>query len=496
MRRKILALDQGTTSSRAILFDQDGSLIDQHSEPLPCTYPASGWVEQDPQEIWLSQLACMVAILEKNRLTMSEIDALGITNQRETIIAWNKETSEPLYNAIVWQCRRTADFCDQLKEEGFEEIIREKTGLLADPYFTGTKLRWLLENVPEARELAQKNKLAVGTVDSWLIWNLTGGEKHVTDVTNASRTQLFNIHTLSWDEEILKRFSIPSSILPEVVPSSGEIAATNPKMFDSSVLIAGIAGDQQAALFGQACFEKGMAKNTYGTGCFLLMNTGSKPVASQSGLLTTIAWQDQDGINYALEGSVFIAGAAIQWLRDGLGLFEDASDTEAMANQVNDTGGVYLVPAFVGLGAPYWDSYARGSMMGLTRDTNRNHIVRAGLESIAYQSFDVLTSMEKDLGEGLTELRIDGGASNNNFLCQFQADLLGCDVVRPKITETTAMGAAFLAGLAVGTWKSKEEVEALWAEDRTFQTRGSRQSMRSQISGWHKAVERSKTWAV
>lgn len=495
MKGKIIALDQGTTSSRAILFDQDGTLLDQFSEDFQCIYPASGWVEQDPMEIWLSQLACLVAILEKNNLNLDQIDALGITNQRETIIAWNKENGEPIHNAIVWQCRRTADFCDLLKEEGFEDVIRKKTGLLADPYFSGTKIRWLLQNIPEASSLAKKGKLAVGTVDSWLIWNLTNGNTHVTDVTNASRTQLFNIHTLSWDQEILERFDIPESILPRVVPSMGAIATADSQIFGSSVLITGVAGDQQAALFGQACFEKGMAKNTYGTGCFLLMNTGNKPVNSQSGLLTTIAWQDNEETVYALEGSVFVAGAAIQWLRDGLSLFKDADETEAIAQEVSSTGGVYLVPAFVGLGAPHWDSYARGTLIGLTRDTNRSHIVRAGLESIAYQSFDVLTSMEKDLGENLYELRIDGGASKNNFLCQFQADLLGCDVIRPKITETTAMGAAFMAGLAAGTWKSTKELESLWKEDRVFSPKASRKAFQSQVTGWHKAVERSKNWS-
>ena len=495
MKGKILALDQGTTSSRAILFDQDGTLIDQFSETFPSIYPESGWVEQDPQEIWLSQLACIVAILEKNNLALNAVDALGITNQRETIVAWDKETGEPIHNAIVWQCRRTAEFCDLLKEEGFEDIIRQKTGLLADPYFSGTKIRWILQNVPQAAALAKQNRLAVGTIDSWLLWNLTDGERFVTDISNASRTQLLNIHTLDWDDEILKRFDIPRSILADIVPSIGIMAETNAKLFGSSIPIAGIAGDQQAALFGQACFEKGMAKNTYGTGCFLLMNTGTSPIVSNSGLLTTIAWKDHHETVYALEGSVFVAGAAIQWLRDGLTLFKDVSETESLALKVKSTGGVYLVPAFVGLGAPHWDAYARGTLIGLTRDTNRSHIVRAGLESIAFQSHDVLTSMEKDLGEGLTELRVDGGASNNNFLCQFQADILGSDVIRPKITETTAMGAAFMAGLATGTWKSKQEVELLWREDRIFTPKGSRSSFQSQVNGWHKAVERSKNWS-
>jgi glycerol kinase len=496
MSGMILALDQGTTSSRAILFNREGNIVAQHSEPLTCTYPGSGWVEQDPQEIWLSQLGCMVAVLEKSKTAMSQVEALGITNQRETVIAWNKETGEPLYNAIVWQCRRTAAFCDELKEEGFEEVIRSKTGLLADPYFSGTKIHWILNNVPEAQRLAIEDKLAVGTVDSWLVWNLTGGKTHITDATNASRTQLYDIFKNDWDEEILNRFSIPHSALPKVVPSTGIVASTDAEMFDSSVLIAGIAGDQQAALFGQGCFEKGMAKNTYGTGCFLLMNTGEVPVESETGLLTTIAWKTQESTTYALEGSVFIAGALVQWLRDGLGLFKDVAETNDMATLVRNTGGVYIVPAFVGLGAPHWDPYARGIMVGLTRDTNRFHIVRAAIEAIAYQSFDVLTSMERDLCGSLTELRIDGGASLNNFLCQFQADLLGCDVVRPKVTETTALGAAYLAGLAVGTWKSTDELEALWQADTAFEPRGSRNDMRSQIKGWHRAVERSKNWAI
>jgi len=478
MTQIIMALDQGTTSSRTILFDESGKIVAEANAALECQYPQSGWVEQVPEDIWNSQRQTIEAALAKAQLTMKDISGVGITNQRESTIAWNRETGEALGPAINWQCRRTADFCEELKAEGFDKLLRKRTGLVTDPYFSGTKMRWILENVPEARKLADQGKLCFGTVDSWLIWKLTGGRVHATEISNASRTLVFNIKTCEWDEEILARFGIPPETLPEVKPSSGVIAMVNPELFGGEAPIAGVAGDQQAALFGQACFEPGMAKNTYGTGCFMISNTGSEMVFSKHGLLTTIAWQigsePYSEVTYALEGSVFIAGALIQWLRDGLQLFEDASETQAMAESVADSGGVFIVPAFVGLGAPHWDPYARGTILGLTRDTNRNHIVRASLEAIAYQSAEILRSIAKDTGVELKELRIDGGAAVNDFLCQFQADLLGLKVTRPKILETTAMGAAFLAGLAVGVWKNQTEIRKLWQEEKTFSAKRSR----------------------
>jgi len=491
-----MALDQGTTSSRTILFSEKGEIVADASAPLACHYPQSGWVEQDPQEIWASQSQTILEALKKAALTMKDITAVGITNQRESTIAWNRNTGEAIAPAINWQCRRTADYCEELKEEGFDRVLRNRTGLVTDPYFSGTKMRWILENVPQARELAEQGKLCFGTVDSWLIWQLTSGHVHVTEISNASRTMVFNIDSCSWDDEILSRFGIPRETLPEVRPSSGIIAQIDPELFGGSAPIAGVAGDQQAALFGQACFETGMAKNTYGTGCFMISNTGSEPVKSKHGLLTTIAWQIEQEVTYALEGSVFIAGALVQWLRDGLQLFEDASETQKMAESVSDSGGVFVVPAFVGLGAPHWDPYARGTIVGLSRDTNRNHIVRASLEAIAFQSAEVLQSIAKDTEQEIKELRIDGGAAANDFLCRFQADVLGLHVKRPQILETTAMGAAFLAGLSVGVWKDQDQISKMWKQEKKFSPNISREDSARMMEGWGRAVERAKEWVV
>ncbi len=490
----LMALDQGTTSSRALLFNRRGETLSEDQQEFPCLYPRGGWVEQNPETLWSSQINSLKRALEKSGKQASEITALGITNQRETLIAWNKETGEALTNAIVWQCRRTAGYCDQLKSEGFEPLFRKKTGLVLDAYFSGTKMRWILDNIPAAKKLASENKLAFGTVDSWLIFKLTAGRQHVTDVSNASRTLVYNIFESRWDEELLGILGIPPSTLPRVVSSSEVIARTDPSICGAEIPIAGIAGDQQSALFGQACTKKGMAKNTYGTGCFLLMNTGEQPILSKSGLLTTIAWKIGDELTYALEGSVFVAGALIQWLRDGMGIIQDASATESMAQSISDSGGVFVVPAFVGLGAPTWDPYARGTILGLTRDSNQNHIVRASLEAIAYQSLDVLKAMESDLGENLSELRVDGGACANNFLMQFQADLLGTPVSRPTTFETTALGAAFLAGLATGVFESVESLSQIWNEEQSFQPQGAPGKMDAQIKTWHKAIERAKNW--
>ncbi len=496
MSQIIMALDQGTTSSRTILFDENGIIVAEANASLDCHFPQSGWVEQVPEDIWSSQRETIEAVLAQAKLSMKDINAVGITNQRESTIAWNRKTGEALGPAINWQCRRTADFCEELKAEGFDRVLRNKTGLVTDPYFSGTKMRWILENVPDARKQADRGNLCFGTVDSWLIWKLTGGRVHATEISNASRTLVFNINTCAWDDEILSRFGIPRETLPEVKPSSGVIAMVNPELIGGEAPIAGVAGDQQAALFGQACFEAGMAKNTYGTGCFMISNTGSEMVFSQHGLLTTIAWQIGDEVTYALEGSVFIAGALVQWLRDGLEFFKDASETQAMAESVSDSGGVFVVPAFVGLGAPHWDPYARGTIVGLTRDTNRNHIVRASLEAIAYQSAEVLRSIANDTGVELKELRIDGGAAANDFLCQFQADLLGMKVTRPRILDTTAMGAAFLAGLAVGVWKDQTQIRKLWQEEKTFAANISREDANQKMDAWNRAVERSKGWIV
>jgi len=496
MAKIVMALDQGTTSSRTILFSEKGEIVAEASTPLACHYPHSGWVEQDPQEIWGSQSQTIREALKKAALTMKDIAAVGITNQRETIIAWNRNTGEAITPAINWQCRRTADYCEELKDEGFDRVLRNKTGLVTDPYFSGTKMRWLLENVPEANELAEHGNLCFGTVDSWLIWQMTSGQVHATEISNASRTMVFNIYTCSWDDEILARFGIPRETLPDVKPSSGIIAEIDPDLFGGSAPIAGVAGDQQAALFGQACFETGMAKNTYGTGCFMISNTGSKQVQSKHGLLTTIAWQIDQEVTYALEGSVFIAGALVQWLRDGMRFFADASETHEMAVSVSDSGGVFVVPAFVGLGAPHWDPYARGTIVGLSRDTNRNHIVRASLEAIAFQSAEVLQSIAKDIGQDIKELRIDGGAAANDFLCQFQADVLGLHVKRPQVLETTAMGAAFLAGLSVGVWRDQEQISKLWEQEKIFSPTISRQDSSRMMVEWGRALERAKGWVV
>ena len=494
-RKYVLALDQGTTSSRAILFDQAGKRVGVAQKEFTQIYPKAGWVEHDPMEIWGSQSGVAREVIEKLGVRPGEIAAIGITNQRETTIVWEKDTGKPIYNAIVWQCRRTASICDDLKARGLEPYIRENTGLVVDAYFSGTKLKWILDNVDDARERARNGELLFGTVDSWLIWNLTRGKVHVTDYSNASRTLLFNIMTLEWDQKILDAMDIPACMLPEVKASSTIYGHTDPQTFGGAAIpISGDAGDQHAALFGQACFSEGMAKNTYGTGCFMLMNTGEQRIPSKNGLLTTIAWGIDGKVNYALEGSIFMAGAAVQWLRDELKLIDNAAQSEELASTVPDTQGVYVVPAFVGLGAPYWDMYARGAILGLTRGSNRNHIVRATLESIAYQTRDVLQAMEDDSGISLKALKVDGGAVANNFLMQFQSDILGVPVKRPEITETTAMGAAFLAGLAVGFWKDKEEIAVMLKVSRTFTPAMSEAVRNQKYEGWKKAVARSQAW--
>lgn len=495
-RRYVIALDQGTTSSRAILFDQDGRPVGQVNLEFRQIYPQPGWVEHDPGEIWATQQRAVQDVLARTGITLAEVAAIGITNQRETTVVWDAETGEPVHNAIVWQCRRTASVCDDLTARGWAPRIREKTGLVVDAYFSGTKVKWILDNVPGVREKADQGRLRFGTIDSWLIWKLTGGRVHATDYSNASRTMLFNIHTLAWDEEILAELGIPRSMLPEALPSSHIYGESDPEVLGAAIPIAGVAGDQQAALFGQACFQPGDAKNTYGTGCFLLMNTGRKAVPSESGLLTTIAWGLGDRVEYALEGSIFIGGAAVQWLRDELGFFERSADSEALALSVPDSGGVYVVPAFVGLGAPYWDMYARGTIVGLTRGTGRAHITRATLESIAYQTRDVLGAMEKDAGIRLNRLKVDGGAVANNFLMQFQSDILGVPVDRPKVAETTALGAAYLAGLATGFWRSQAELADKWALDRGFTPTLPAEERERLYAGWRRAVERARGWAA
>ena len=494
-KKYVLALDQGTTSSRAILFDQAGRSVGAAQKEFTQIYPKAGWVEHDPMEIWGSQSGVAREVIEKLGVRPDEIAAIGITNQRETTIVWEKDTGKPIHNAIVWQCRRTASICDDLKARGLEPYIRENTGLVVDAYFSGTKLKWILDNVDGARERARNGELLFGTVDTWLIWNLTRGAVHVTDYSNAARTLLFNIKTLAWDQKILAELDIAACMLPEVKPSSVIYGHTDPQTFGSAAIpISGDAGDQHAALFGQACFSEGMAKNTYGTGCFMLMNTGEKPVPSKNGLLTTIAWGIDGKVNYALEGSIFMAGAAVQWLRDELKLIDNAAQSEELASAVPDTQGVYVVPAFVGLGAPYWDMYARGAILGLTRGSNRNHIVRATLESIAYQTRDVLQAMEEDSGIALKALKVDGGAVANDFLMQFQSDILGVPVKRPAITETTAMGAAFLAGLAVGFWKDKEEIAAMLKVSCTYTPAMTDVVRNEKYRGWKKAVARSQVW--
>ncbi|MFU0799891.1 MAG: glycerol kinase GlpK [Xylanivirga thermophila] len=497
MRKKyILAFDQGTTSSRAIVFDHTGKITGVAQKEFRQIYPKPGWIEHDPMEIWGTQSGVAREVLETKGIRPDEIAAIGITNQRETAIVWDKNTGRPIYNAIVWQCRRTADICDKLKEEGYEDYIRESTGLIVDAYFSGTKIKWILDNVEGAREKAEKGELLFGTVDTWLLWNLTRGKVHATDYSNASRTMLYNIKELKWDEKILDMLDIPISMLPEVRPSSEVYGITDPRTFGGAKIpIAGMAGDQQAALFGQICYQPGMAKNTYGTGCFMLMNTGDEMISSKNGLLTTIAWGIDNKVEYALEGSIFIGGAAVQWLRDELGLVRDAADTEYFATKVRDSNGVYLVPAFVGLGAPYWDMYARGILVGLTRGTNTNHIIRATLESISYQVRDVLEAMYQDSHIELKRLRVDGGASANNFLMQFQSEILGVPVERPQITETTALGAAYLAGLAVGFWDDINSIRDNWTIDRVFEPHISEERRERLYSGWKEAVERSKGWA-
>ncbi|NLJ57687.1 MAG: glycerol kinase GlpK [Tissierellia bacterium] len=487
-KKYVLALDQGTTSSRAILFDRNGKIIKISQKEFKQIYPAPGWVEQDPVEIWETQSnAAKEAIKD---VDVSEIACIGIANQRETTIMWDKDTGIPVYNAIVWQSRQTADICNQLKEAGLEPYIRENTGLIIDAYFSGTKIKWILDNVEGVREKAEKGNIIFGTVDSWLIWKLTGGKVHITDYSNASRTMIYNIKSLQWDEKLLNDLNIPMSILPEVRQSSEFYENTSAELLGAEIPISGIAGDQQAALFGQLCFQEGMVKNTYGTGCFMLMNTGEKIVKSNNGLITTIAWGLKGKVNYALEGSIFVAGAAIQWLRDQLKIIHDAADSEYFANKVSNTNGVYVVPAFTGLGAPHWDMYARGAILGLTRGANRNHIIRATLESIAYQTKDVIEAMIDDSEINLTVLKVDGGASANNFLMQFQSDILNVNIERPEITETTALGAAYLAGLAVGFWKSKGEVIQNWNMDRKFQPSMTEIERNNLYAGWKKAVER------
>ena len=497
MKKKyIMALDQGTTSSRAIIFNDEGRIVKVAQNEFTQYYPNKGWVEHDPMEIWGTQSGVAREVLETAGIRPGEIAAIGITNQRETTIVWDKVTGRPIYNAIVWQCRRTADICDDLKRRGLEDYVRDNTGLVIDAYFSGTKIRWILDNVEGAREKAENGELLFGNVDTWLIWNLTRGKVHVTDYSNASRTMIYNIKELKWDERLLKELDIPASMLPEVKQSSEIYGVTDPHTFGGAEIpIAGIAGDQQAALFGQACFEAGMAKNTYGTGCFMLMNTGEEMIPSKNGLITTIAWGVDGKVEYALEGSIFVAGAIVQWLRDELKLVSDASDSEYFATKVEDNNGVYIVPAFVGLGAPYWDMYARGTIVGLTRGSNRNHIIRASLESIAYQTRDVLEAMQEDSGIELQSLKVDGGAVANNFLMQFQSNILGVDVDRPEIIETTALGAAYLAGLAVGFWKDKQEISNKWKIETRFKSIMEEEEKEKLYRGWKKAVERSRDWA-
>ncbi len=496
MSKYVMALDAGTTSNRCILFDREGTIRSMAQKEFTQIFPQPGWVEHDANEIWATQLGVAVEAMGKVGAKAGDIAAIGITNQRETTIVWDRVTGEPVYNAIVWQCRRTSRFCDELKERGLTDWLRERTGLVIDAYFSATKLKWILDNVPNARKRAERGELLFGTVETWLIWKLTGGRVHVTDYSNAARTMLFNINTLTWDQEILDLLDIPASLLPTPVPSSQIYGETDPSFFGRPIPIAGAAGDQQAALFGQTCFEPGQAKNTYGTGCFLLMNTGERPVFSQNGLVTTIAWGLDGKVDYALEGSIFVAGAAIQWLRDELRLIDSAADSEYLAGKVPDTNGCYVVPAFTGLGAPHWDQYARGAIVGLTRGVNKNHIIRATLASIAYQTYDVIAAMEADSGIRLYNLKVDGGASANNLLMQMQSDIIQSTVSRPKCVETTALGAAYLAGLAVGYWSSREDVVRNWAIDRTFTPSIPSAARDEMVRGWERAVQRSLQWAT
>ena len=495
MKQYIMALDQGTTSSRCILFDKKGNICAMSQKEFTQCYPRPGWVEHNPVEIWSTQLAVATESMALLGVGAEQIEAIGITNQRETTIVWDKNTGEPVYPAIVWQCRRTADMIEALKADGFDEKVKQKTGLIPDAYFSASKIAWILENVPGAKERAQEGELLFGTVDTWLIWNLTKGKVHATDYTNASRTMLFDIHKLCWDEEIMERFGIPSSMLPQVYPSGHLFGKTHSSFLGGGIPIAGVAGDQQAALFGQCCYEQGDVKNTYGTGCFLLMNTGSRAIESQSGLLTTIAAGMSSQVEYALEGSVFVAGAGIQWLRDSMGLLQSSVQSETDAESVEDTAGVYVVPAFAGMGAPYWNPYARGTVVGITRGCTREHFIRATLESIAYQTADVLWAMEQDSGLQLKSLKVDGGASANNFLMQFQADVVSTTVYRPKCIETTALGAAYLAGLTVGYWKDKAEIKENWQMDASFKQKISPEKKESLLKGWKKAVKCALIWA-
>ncbi len=489
----VIALDQGTTSSRAVLINRAGRMVDCVQRPFQQIFPKSGWVEHNPQDILYSQLGSLTELLAKRGLTAEDIDSIGIDNQRETTIVWDPTTGQPVYNAIVWQDRRTAEYCDKLKAQGLTDKIHEKTGLIVDAYFSGTKIKWILDNVPGARKRAEMGKLRFGNVDAWLVWRLTRGEVHVTDVTNASRTMLFNIHDLKWDEDLLKLLDIPLSMMPEVKSSSEIYGHTKTTIFAHEVPISGIAGDQQAALFGQMCIEPGAIKNTYGTGCFVMLNTGRKPVMSKNNLLTTIAWKIGDRVDYALEGSIYVGGSVVQWLRDGLGFITSSSEIEDLASTVPDSGGVYFVPALTGLAAPYWDQYARGTIVGITRGTTRAHIARAALDGIAFQTYDIAQAMAKDMEAPLTELKVDGGASRNNLLMQYQSNLLGIKVVRPKITETTALGAAYLAGLAVGFWKDIDEIKNQWQVERSFEPLADSEEMAAAKAGWADAIGRTLT---
>ncbi|HET6995235.1 MAG TPA: glycerol kinase GlpK [Chitinophagaceae bacterium] len=495
MLQYILALDQGTTSSRSMLFDKHGNVVGVAQKEFRQIFPNPGWVEHDAEEIWSTQYGTMAEVVAKANITMRQVVGIGITNQRETTVVWERNTGKPIYNAIVWQDRRTASYCDELKSAGHASLIQQKTGLVIDAYFSATKLKWILDNVKDARKKAANGELAFGTIDTWLAWKLSGGEVYVTDVSNASRTMLLNIHTCEWDEELLKLFDIPKTLLPEVKPSSKIYGVTGSFVPDSRMPIAGIAGDQQAALFGQQCTQPGMVKNTYGTGCFMLMNTGEKAISSKNSLLTTIAWKINDKVEYALEGSVFIAGAVVQWLRDELKIIRASADVEKLSQQVEHTNGVYIVPAFAGLGTPHWNPYARGAIFGLTRGSSNAHIARAALDSIAYQTYDVLKAMEADSGIKIKELRVDGGATVNNQLMQFQSDLLDCKVVRPKITETTALGAAYLAGLAVGYWKNIEDIQHQWQIDKSFSPSLDEQKRKDLVKGWQRAVNATISWA-
>ncbi len=495
MGKYILALDQGTTSSRAIVFDKKGTIISVAQKEFTQYFPKPGWVEHDPLEIWSTQTGVAAEAIAKKGLNAENIAAIGITNQRETVVVWNKNTGKPVYNAIVWQDKRTSDFCDELKEQGHNDMIREKTGLVIDSYFSGTKVKWILDTVDGARESAEAGDLILGTIDTWLIWNFTKGEQHITDVTNASRTMLFNINTMEWDDELLKLLSIPKQMLPVVKQSSEVYGHTKSTFYDTKIPIAGIAGDQQAALFGQMCTKPGMVKNTYGTGCFMLMNIGEKPIVSKNNLLTTVAWKVNGKTQYAFEGSVFIAGAVVQWLRDGLKIIRTSAEVEKLAKSVESSEGLYFVPAFSGLGAPHWNQHAQGTMFGLTRGSTDAHIARASIESIAYQTMDILKAMEADSGISIKELRVDGGATVNDILMQFQADVLNTVTVRPKVIETTAMGAAFLAGLAVGYWKDAEEIEDIWETDKKFKPAEDRTEIERGIKGWYRAIDALEYWS-